>query len=228
MASLARKRKAKERPLRASQETPNKSLDSSDKRTAARKALKRAIREAKVKWLKKQIQLMDRQHLLFKERIIAEQCYRSDKSLDNSDKRQATRKSLKWATREAKDKWLKKRMDRLLPLIEERNVAEQCYRSDKSLDNSDKRTAARKVLKQAIRECLEKQTEQMEGINDDPLQAWRAMEKSHSEARRAPRLVCKDGLIATTEHKFFSLNIAISNSKCVGRITGSHCCAGDH
>jgi hypothetical protein len=48
----------------------------------------------------------------------------------------------------------------------------------------------------------------MEGMNDDPWQAWRAIEKlqkglygHHKKPRRAPRLVSKDGRIATTDQE---------------------------
>jgi hypothetical protein len=53
---------------------------------------------------------------------------------------------------EMKD-WFRDGEDRLLPLIEGRNIAEQLYNSDKSPDNSDKRTVARKAFKRAVREA---------------------------------------------------------------------------
>jgi hypothetical protein len=56
---------------------------------------------------------------------------------------------------EMKD-WFRDDEDRLLPLIEGRNIAEQCYNSDKSPDNTDKRTAARKTLKRALRDAKDK------------------------------------------------------------------------
>jgi hypothetical protein len=106
--------------------------------------------------------------------------------------------------------WFRDDQDTLFPLLEQRNVAEQHYYSEQSPDNSEKRKAARKSFKRAIatakEKWLEKQVLQVHEMHSNPYEAWRAINRikeglygHHRKPRKPPRLVSKDGQIATTD-----------------------------